>query len=344
MRGILGCETCTSVVRRGLMFPYLYAQETDGDPLLFGTYGLMLVTAFLLAALISGSRMGKVGINPDVVVPLIVVTIVSSIFGARLLHFLGSPGDRERFLENPLILLDLTQGGMAVMGGVSGAIIFGWSYLYFKGVNPWKVADIAGPSTLLGQAIGRMGCFFAGCCHGQHVPDSIVASTLLSFPGGDVVSLQDKPYVAYEYHRTSGPQDFGAFPDAQQGMGALFDVPLYPVQTYEAIGALIGFGLLSLAWRYGRKFDGQIMGMYLICYAGLRYMVEMFRGDAVRGTAYLTEYIDGGLSTSQVTSLVFVGAGILYMVVSAFVNKGIKPEKAYAPDSSIEDELIDELG
>ena len=54
------------------MFPYLYAQETDGDPLLFGTYGLMLVTAFLLAALISGARMRKVGINPDVVVPLIV--------------------------------------------------------------------------------------------------------------------------------------------------------------------------------------------------------------------------------------------------------------------------------
>ncbi len=325
------------------MFPYLYAQETDGDPLLFGTYGLMLVTAFLLAALISGARMRKVGINPDVVVPLIVVAIVSSIFGARLLHFLGSPGDRERFLDNPLILLDLTQGGMAVMGGVTGAIICGWGYLVIKGINPWKVADIAGPSILLGQAIGRMGCFFAGCCHGQHIPEAIVASTLASFPGGDIVTLQGKPFVAYEYHRAAGPQDFGAFPEIQQGMGALFDMPLYPVQTYEAVGALIGFGLLSLVWRYGRKFDGQIMGLYLICYAGLRYMVEMFRGDAVRGTAYLTQYIDGGLSTSQVTAMVFVGVGVLYMAVGGLMNKGVKPEEEYAPDASIEDELIDEL-
>ncbi len=325
------------------MFPYLYAQETDGDPLLFGTYGLMLVTAFLLAALISGARMRKVGINPDVVVPLIVVAIISSIFGARLLHFLGSPGDRERFFDNPLVILDLSQGGMAVMGGVAGAIICSWIFLYFKGVNPWKVADIAGPSILLGQAIGRMGCFFAGCCHGEHIPEAIVASTLASFPGGDVVTLQGKPFIGYEYHRATAAQDFGLFPEVQQGMGALFDMPLYPVQTYEAVGAIIGFGLLSLVWKYGRKFDGQIMGLYLICYAGLRYMVEMFRGDAVRGTAYLTQYIEGGLSTSQVTSLIFVGAGILVMVIGAVMNKGVKPEEEYQPSDAIDDELIDEL-
>lgn len=324
------------------MFPYLYAQQTDGDPLLYGTYGLMLVLAFGLAALVSGARMKKVGINPDVVVPLIVVAIISSIFGARLLHFLGSPGDRERFLANPLVIFDLSSGGMAVMGGVAMAIICSWIYLaYVRKVDAWKVADIAGPSIFLGQAIGRMGCFFAGCCHGQHIEDAVVESTLAHFAGGDIVKLQEAPYVAYEYHRATGPQDFGFLPEVQQGMGSLFDVPLYPAQSYEALGALIGFALLSLVWRYARKFDGQIMGMYLIFYAGLRYLVEGVRGDAVRGTAYLTQYFDGGISTSQVTSLLFVAAGILVMVLGLVFNRGVKDEQVFEEEES--DDLIDEL-
>jgi phosphatidylglycerol:prolipoprotein diacylglycerol transferase len=309
------------------MFPYLYSQATDGDPLHYGTYGLMLVLAFLLAAVVSMRRFGKVGVNPDFIVPLLVVSIISAIFGARLLHFLGSEADRAVFLAKPWVVFDLTQGGMAVMGGVGVAVLAGIGFAIWRKQPVWKVMDIAAPAIFLGQAIGRVGCFFAGCCHGLHCEKPVVASlTGGFFPGGEVVRVDGFPFVAFVYHRADMSQfEPGLFPDVQQAMGSTFELPLYPVQSMETLGALLGFALLSWMWMSWRKFDGQIMGAYFILYAGLRYLMEEMRGDAVRGTGYTA--LD--LSTSQVTSIAFVAAGLLIWGIGYAMNRGVKPEQEF---------------
>ncbi len=171
------------------MYPYLWVQQTESGPVEYGTYGLMLVLAFLGAALVAGVRFKKIGVNPDTVVPLLVVAIVSSILGARLLHFLGSPDDRILFFDNPLVLFQFSKGGMAVMGGQIAGVVCGALYLYWRKINFWKIADIAGPAMMLGSGIGRLGCFFAGCCHGRAVEDAGHGQTLTGefFPGGEIL-------------------------------------------------------------------------------------------------------------------------------------------------------------
>ncbi len=312
------------------MYPYLWVQHTESGPVEYGTYGLMLVLAFLAAALVAGARFKRVGVNPDVVVPLLVVAIVSSILGARLLHFLGSPGDRALFLADPLVLFNFSKGGMAVMGGQIGGVIAGAAFLKWKKINVWKIADIAGPAMMIGSAVGRGGCFFAGCCHGRIVEGAEVTSHLTGslFPGGEILLMDGFPFVAFSYH-------------AGETMGSIYETAVYPTQTWEGLGALLGFFLLSWVWKNWRKGDGQIMGMTMIFYPLLRFPVEMYRGDEVRGAGYLAEIFaplgfEQGLSTSQVTSLcvVLLGAAI----VAWRMKVGVAPETPFAPP---EDDDID---
>ncbi len=304
------------------MYPYLWVQQTQHGQLEYGTYGLMLVLAFTACALIAGMRMKKVGINPDVVVPLIVVAIVSSIIGARLLHFLGSPNDRELFLSNPLILLNVTKGGMAVLGGLIGGSLAGAAFMKWRGVDVWKAADICAAVIPVGTAVGRMGCFFAGCCHGTAIPGAHTASSLTGdlFPGGEILSLDGFPYLAFSYVRGVG-------------MGSVHDTPVYPTQLWEIVIWFSLFGVLSWFWKNYRKFDGQIMAMLMVAYPLLRSFVELYRGDAVRGTGYLGI----GLSTSQVASIpVFVFA---LVIVAIQFRKGVKPEAEFVRSESEEDVL-----
>lgn len=303
------------------MYPYLWIQKTQHGQLEYGTYGLMLVLAFLACALLAGWRFKKVGINPDSVVPLIVVAIVSSIFGARLLHFLGSPADRELFLSNPLVLLNVTKGGMAVLGGLIGGVIAGSAFMHWRGFDVWKAADVSAAIIPVGTAVGRMGCFFAGCCHGRVIED-VTATSITGdlFPGGAIASVEGFPWMAFTYVRGVG-------------MGSVYDTPLYPTQAWEI---LIWFGLfavLSWFWKNYRKFDGQILAMLMVAYPVLRSVVELFRGDAVRGTGYL-----GELSTSQVASIpVFV---LALIIVAIQFRKGVKPEAEFVR-AQADDDVLD---
>jgi phosphatidylglycerol---prolipoprotein diacylglyceryl transferase len=292
------------------MYPYLWVQQTEHGQLEYGTYGLMLVMAFLICAIVCGMRMKKVGINPDIVVPMLVVAIVSSIIGARLLHFLGSPGDRELFFSNPLVLLNVTKGGMAVLGGLIGGSVCGALFMKWRGVDVWKAADIAATVIPIGTGIGRMGCFFAGCCHGR-VIEGVTHTSITGgfFPGGEIVSLDAFPFVAFTYVRGVG-------------MGSVHDIPVYPTQLWEIVIWFSLCGVLSWVWLHKRKFDGQIMAMLMVAYPVLRSFVELFRGDAVRGTGYL-----GELSTSQVASIPVFVAAIIIVVVQ--YRKGVKPEAEF---------------
>ena len=306
------------------MYPYLWIQQTESGQVEYGTYGLMLVLAFLGAALISGVRFKKIGYNPDTVVPLLVVAIVSSILGARLLHFLGSPDDRALFFANPLVLFQFSKGGMAVMGGQIAGVLAGAAYLKWRGINAWKIADIAGPAMMLGSGIGRVGCFFAGCCHGRIVEGSAVSSSLTGdfFPGGEILLMENFPFLAFSYHRG-------------ETMGAIFETPVYPTQAWESIGAFLGFFVLSWIWKHWRKFDGQIMVLTMVWYPLMRYGIEVYRGDAIRGTDYF-----GFLSTSQLTSLIVV---ILAIAVTAWrLPKGVAKEEVYeTPEEDIDLDDLD---
>lgn len=128
--------------------------------------------------------------------------------------------------------------------------------------------DIMSPGLVVAHAFGRIGCLSAGCCYGRPT-DAPWGIKLFS----DLVD---------ETHR---------------------GIPLHPTQLYESSALFILYAGLMYIFKH-RKFDGQVGLTYFMLYPIIRSIIEVFRGDSIRGFV-----IDGILSTSQFISiLVFAGA------------------------------------
>ncbi|MCX8053805.1 MAG: prolipoprotein diacylglyceryl transferase [Armatimonadetes bacterium] len=125
------------------------------------SYGLMLAIGFVLGV----SRAARVAktrsIPPERIFDLGFVTLLSGIFGARLVYILLNMRT-EKLAE----FFAVWNGGLSFHGGVAFALLFGWLYVRRVGIPFWTTADIAAPSAALGYAITRIGCFLNGCCYG----------------------------------------------------------------------------------------------------------------------------------------------------------------------------------
>lgn len=165
-------------------------------------------------------------------------------------------------------------GGLVFYGGLIGATLAGWCYLLWKKQPVWRIADILAPSIALGSVFGRIGCLLNGCCYGQ----PCALPWAVHYPAE---------------HVTAG-------------------VPVHPTQIYDALLNLFLFAALAW-WFRRRKFDGQIFAAYLMGYAVLRSVAELFRGD------YPATHIHAGLTSAQVVSLgIFTAGAVLWWWRSRF--------------------------
>jgi len=293
------------------MFPDLFTQQTANGPVELHTWGLMLMVAFFAGTMVAYVRAPKVGANPDILVPLVFVSIFTAVLGSRLMHFLfAEPG---LLFSDPMAFFSISQGGMAVQGGVICAVIAGMSFARWRGAPALKLVDVIAPSIALGQCLGRLGCFFAGCCHGVACPAPVSGNLVSFFPGGDVVLTEGFPFVALVFTR-------------DVGVGSIFDVPTYPTQLWESFATFALFLFLSWMWKNARKFDGQILAGYMLIYPFIRSVIEHFRGDEIRGTGWF-----GFLSTGQVVSIAMFAAGLA--IVAWGWRRGVAEEIPFtAPD------------
>lgn len=178
-----------------------------------------------------------------------------ALLGAKLLYLATMP--RGTPLSSALLT------GFVFHGGLLGGALIGLLAARALRLDVLMLMDHAAPCLAIGHGIGRVGCFFAGCCYGVPVPWGIVLPQALAAPR---------------------------------------DVPLLPVQLIEAaLNVTLGVALL----RYARKErePGYTAGLYCLSYAVLRFCLEFFRGDEVRGAA-------AGLSTGQWMSLALLAAGL----------------------------------
>ncbi len=254
------------------------------------TYGLMLALAYLFALWFLFRAAKREGIDREKVSRLGLWVIIGAILGAKVLMILRS---LPFYLEHPqkLFSLGTLQSGGDFYGGFIGALAA--TAIFFarnRHFPRWRVADLCGPAIALGQAIGRIGCFMAGCCYGR--------STEL--PWG--VTFTD--------------------PAAAEMVGTPLGVSLHPVQMYESLLCLLLFFLLL--WLLPRKrFDGQVILAYALLYAVIRFFLEFTRGDADRGFLF-----SGLLSTSQFVALmVLIVALPLYGMRSRASLKEIRTRR-----------------
>lgn len=208
-------------------------------PLTIHTYGFFVALGFFLGILFARTQGEKAGIHPERILDLSLYILIAGIIGARLFFVFVEP---RQFMENPLLVFRIWEGGLVFYGGFIAALATGIIYLKVMDIPVLKTADIAAPALALGHGIGRLGCFFAGCCYGD-------ACTL--------------PWAVTFTHPESLAPRF---------------VSLHPTQLYSSFANLVLF-LVLFAGLKKKQFDGQIFSVYLILYGIIRFVLEIFRGD-----------------------------------------------------------------
>lgn len=242
------------------MFPRLFELGSFSLP----TYGVLIALGFLVGISLSARLARRSGLDPERVTNLGIVLLVSAILGAKLFLIADNWAYYSADFSRLFSLSALRSGGV-FYGGLVTAIGVAYYYTRRHGM-PWlATADAMAPGLAFGHAIGRLGCFAAGCCWGREA------------------------HLAWAVTFTN--------PAAHSFTGVPLNVPLHPTQLYEAAGtALIGIILLWLYLR--RPATGAVLGTYLVLYSSFRFLVEFFRANDAR-----TLLIGETVSTTQAVAV-----------------------------------------
>ena len=249
------------------MFPQLFHIGGFAVP----TYGILVATGVLLGLWISVRNSARQGIKPENAWDFGIAVVLAGILGSKILYILV---DWKIYAEHPKEIFSLStlQAGGVFSGGLIGAFIVAWWFLRKYNMPALATCDAFAPGLALGHAVGRIGCFSAGCCYG-------------------------KPTTHFWGITFTNPL-------ANANAGTPLNVPLEPTQLIESAAELIIFGIL--AWMFARKkFDGQVFGAYLFLYGIARFLIEFLRDDPGRGGPYF----GGALSGTQLISIGLVLAG-----------------------------------
>ena len=249
------------------MHPILF--EIRGFPVY--TYGVMLAAAYLLGLQFALRRARRLGLDPNRVMDLGIWIIVSALIGAKLLLLVVEWNTYSRSLSD---LLSVVRSAGVFYGGLIAAVLVAMWYMWRHRMPLWSVSDVFAPGIALGHVIGRLGCFFAGCCFGRPT---------------------DVPW-AVTFHSEY----------AARYVGTITGTPIHPTQLYEAGAELIILGALLFMERRGRAFPGRTFWAYMLLYAISRFIIEFYRGDP-RGAV-------GMFSTSQLISITIVPVSIAMLV------------------------------
>ncbi|MFH1338309.1 MAG: prolipoprotein diacylglyceryl transferase [Candidatus Omnitrophota bacterium] len=133
-------------------------------PFTIYSYGLMVVLAFSIAALMLSRQAKRQGLSQEMIFNLSFIVLASGIIGARFLYIVLN---FNYYLNNPVEIVMLNRGGLAWFGGLIFACISGVIYLRHKRLDVYRTLDLVVPYAALGQSIGRIGCFLNGCCYGR---------------------------------------------------------------------------------------------------------------------------------------------------------------------------------
>ena len=128
------------------------------------SYGLFIALAVLAGYLVARKRIKNVGLNEDNFLDLLLFLIVGGIIGARLLYILTN--DFFYYLNNPFEIIKSWGEGLSFIGIVIAGLLISFIYSKIKKINFWHLLDVLSIGLMLGYSIGRLGCFFNGCCYG----------------------------------------------------------------------------------------------------------------------------------------------------------------------------------
>jgi phosphatidylglycerol:prolipoprotein diacylglycerol transferase len=217
-------------------------------------YGIIIAVGFLLAVFYALRRCDQFGLTQDNIIDMLICAVPAAIIGARAYYCIFS---WSLYRDDPIRVLYIWEGGLAIYGGVIGAVLGLLLYTKVKKVKTSAMLDIGGLGLLIGQSIGRWGNFMNREAFGA-ATDSFLRMGLTDASGN----------VTY-YH---------------------------PTFLYESLWNALGLLLLHF-YSKRRKFDGQVFIMYLGWYGLGRVFIEGLRMDSlyVGGTNLRVSQLVAGL-------------------------------------------------
>lgn len=228
------------------MFPRLFHIGSFNLP----TYGFLVSLGVLVGLLISVRNSEKEGINPDTAWNFGIIVVLAGIVGAKILYIINDWGTYSAH-PGEIFSFSTLQAGGVFSGGLLGAFAAAAWYIRKHRMPALATCDAFAPGLAMGHAIGRVGCFAAGCCWGKPT------------------------------HHWWGVTFTN--PLAASLVGTPLNEALEPTQLFESAAELaIFFALMYMLKR--KKFDGQVFGAYLFLYGVARFFLEFIRDDPGRGS------------------------------------------------------------
>lgn len=237
-------------------------------------YGFLIALGIILAMVYGFKRMKSVGIDPDRATDAVIGGLAGAIIGARL-YYIAFNSDMK-ITE----FFNFRSGGLAIYGGLIGAILVGGIIAKLRKLKLTALLDIVAPCFLIGQAIGRWGNFFNQEAFGgnTNLPWGMMSSTTMK-------------YIAENYDNLGGKVSSYA--------------PVHPCFLYESIWCIIGFVILHFYLKH-RKFDGEVFLIYSGWYGLGRFFIEATRTDSL----YLAN-----IKVSQLVAGTCVLASVILIIV-----------------------------
>lgn len=232
-------------------------------PLAISPHGIGIAAGFLIGARVMMRNAAKRGMTEEQVYPLVVRAAIGSMIGARIAYVLNHP---SAYLDDPVQVLRIWEGGISLLGGIAGAILVGLPKIRSQGLSLWRVLDAAVPGIALGIALGRFG-------------DLVIA---------DHLGKSTDFFLGYVCPQAG--VDVGSTCVAGAG-NAVHQPALYDIFS----AAPLAFLLFRL--ERGRRYDGFLALVFGAWYGTGRFVEDFFRIDVTHGT---------GLTGSQWTSVVVV--------------------------------------
>ncbi len=243
-------------------------------------YGIIIAVGMICGAMVAYTDAKKTGQKVDDYIDYTIFGVIGAIIGARLYYVIG---EWSYYKDNLLQIFNIRAGGLAIYGGIIGAVII---LVIFCRIKKFKMSkllmmmDTIVLGLIVGQIIGRWGNFFNREAYGCFT-DNIFA---MQIPVKDATVVKDSLIVTVH--------------------GVEY-VQVHPTFLYESFFNLILFVILMI-FRNKKKFQGENLCRYLLGYGVIRFFIEGIRVD---------QLIIKGVVISQVLSAVLAIGALAVIII-----------------------------
>jgi phosphatidylglycerol:prolipoprotein diacylglycerol transferase len=293
----------------GILFTHLGSGITIGG-FEIKFYGIIIACGFLLGLFVAMQEAKRTGQNPELYMDYLICMVLPAIIGARLYYVIFS---WDYYKEDLMRILQIRQGGLAIFGGVIVGVLVLYLFSRYRKQSFFQMADTIVMGLLIGQIMGRWGNFFNREAFGRFTDGLFAMQIPVSY-------FED----VGRYSEIQATGLLNQAVDVTLNGTTVSCIQVHPTFLYESLWNICLL-LFIFCYRKRKKFDGELLGIYLMGYGIGRFWIESLRVDQLT-------IGNTGLAVSQILSFM--------LVVGSAVSMGIfryqKRKRSMDDDNIIE--------